>query len=276
MQVPIETRHLFPIIDKKLIELLRSLTPGEWEQPTIAKLWTVKDIVAHLLDGNLRMLSFSRDKFFGEKPPIINSYDELVVYLNCLNADWVKAAKRISPNLLIEMLELSGIAYADHIASLDPFAEAVFPVAWAGERVSRNWFHIAREYTEKWIHQQQVRTAVKKPGLMERQLFYPFIDTFMQGMPHTFRDVPAEKDTVIKIVIDGEGGGDWYLLYNGDQWKIIYQTAIEPLATVNIPPDTAWRLFSKGISIANARKSVSVSGDKVLGEKVLTMVAVMA
>src|SRR5687768_2367839 len=104
----IQTTHLFHIIDEKLIELLKSLTEEQWNKQTIAKLWTVKDIASHLLDGNLRTLSFSRDKHVVEPTTPINSYSELVSYLNSLNADWVKATKRLSPQLLVELLEITG------------------------------------------------------------------------------------------------------------------------------------------------------------------------
>ena len=276
MKVPIETVHLFPVIDKMLIELLRSLTPEEWSKPTIAKLWTVKDIAAHLLDTNLRTLSMSRDKYFGLQASQINSYEELVAYLNQLNADWVNASKRVSPQLLTDQLELTGKQFCDHIASLDPFGEAVFSVAWAGEEKSENWFHIAREYTEKWIHQQQIRDAVNKPGLMTKELFYPFIDTFMQALPHTYRDVTADEDTIIKIIVSTEIGGCWFLVRKNNAWKLSYTAEFEPSTTVNISPNIAWKLFSKGISSANAWKDVSITGDELLGEKVLTMVSVMA
>ncbi len=274
--VPIQTVHLFPVIDKMLIELLRSLTPEEWNKPSIAKLWTVKDIAAHLWDGNLRTLSFSRDKYFGQQTPAVNSYKELVDYLNQLNADWVKASKRVSPGVLTDLLESSGKAYCDHIASLDPFGEAVFSVAWAGEEKSANWFHIAREYTEKWIHQQQIRDAVNKPGLMTKELFYPFINTFMQALPHTYRNISADEDTVIKITIDTEIGGDWFLLRKNNTWKLCYSADFEPATRVSMSPDIAWKLFSKGITSANAWKDVAISGNEILGEKVLTMVSVMA
>ena len=49
--------HLFPKLDEKLLELLRGLNDEEWHMPTIAKRWRVKDIAAHLLDGNIRTLS---------------------------------------------------------------------------------------------------------------------------------------------------------------------------------------------------------------------------
>lgn len=38
---------------------------------------------------------------------------------------------------------------AKFFASLDPFAPAIFPVAWAGEQESFNWMDVARDYTEK-------------------------------------------------------------------------------------------------------------------------------
>src|SRR5690349_5038866 len=121
MQIPIQTLPLFPILDQKLIELLRSLSPEEWQAPTRAKQWTVKDIVAHLLDGSMRTLSISRDQYFGDKPGAINSYRDLVNYLNRLNADWVNASKRLSPHVLIQLLEITGKQYHDHLSSLEPY-----------------------------------------------------------------------------------------------------------------------------------------------------------
>lgn len=84
-KIMIETLHLFPLLDTMLINLLRSLTDEEWNTQTIAKLWKVKDVASHLLDGNLRLLSISRDGYFGEKTGDIGSYQDLVSYLNNLN-----------------------------------------------------------------------------------------------------------------------------------------------------------------------------------------------
>jgi len=79
--IPIQTLHLFSRLDKMLIELLSSLTDVEWNAQTVAKLWKVKDVASHLLDGNLRGLSISRHGFFGEKADNINSYQDLVAFI---------------------------------------------------------------------------------------------------------------------------------------------------------------------------------------------------
>ena len=65
LPVPPLVTHLLPVLNEKLITLLRSLTPEEWQLPTIARLWTVKDVAAHLLDGNIRSLSLLRDGWWG-------------------------------------------------------------------------------------------------------------------------------------------------------------------------------------------------------------------
>lgn len=83
--IKINALPLFPVLEEKLISLLKSLTAEEWNTQTVARLWKVKDVAAHLLDGNLRGLSISRDGYYGENPGNINSYEELVAFLNHLN-----------------------------------------------------------------------------------------------------------------------------------------------------------------------------------------------
>jgi uncharacterized protein (TIGR03083 family) len=150
---PIITLPLFPELDRLLLELLPSLTPADWQRPTLAREWTVQDVAAHLLDGNLRTFSMLRDGHFGEAPAD-TSYAGIVAYLNRLNADWVRAARRLSPAALIELLAQSGREYTAYLNTLDPWAPAAFAVAWAGESASLNWFHMACDYTEKWHRQQ--------------------------------------------------------------------------------------------------------------------------
>jgi len=274
--VKIETLPLFPILDKLLIELLKSLTEEEWNASTVCKKWTVKDIASHLLDGNLRALSTSRDHFFGEKPENINSYSDLVAFLNQLNMTWTNAAKRLSPNVITNLLEITGQQYCEHLKTLHPFENALFSVAWAGEETSLNWFHIAREYTEKFLHQQQIRNAVGKPALLTKTLFYPFINTFMQALPHAYHNVKAPDNTVIHVIINSEIGGEWAIIKKEDSWEFITSFDTEPGAIIKIDPEDAWLLFSKGMAPNDAKEKITIIGDQNLAQSVLNMVAVMA
>lgn len=276
MQVPIPTLHLFPKLDDKLIELLKSLQPAEWAYPTLARQWSVKDIATHLLDGNIRTLSMVRDNFFGDTPGSIESYQDLIDFLNRLNADWVKATKRMSPSVLIELLEITGKEYATCLAQLDPFKPALFSVAWAGEDKSLNWFHIAREYTEKWHHQQQIREAVNKPGIMTREFYYPLMDTFMQALPHTYRDIPAHPGQTVQVCVTTEIGGEWYLHRGASQWMLTPDKPSQPDASVRMDPHVAWKIFTKALRGPEAEKHIQFSGNIVLGKPILGMLSVMA
>jgi hypothetical protein len=273
--IPIDVVHLLPVLDKKLIGLLKSLTPEEWQKQTIAKLWTVKDVAAHLLDSNIRILSILRDGYFGEQPNI-DSFQDLVDFLNRLNADWVKAMKRVSPQMLIFLLELTREPFCNYFKSVDPFDKSVFAVDWAGETESKNWMEIAREYTEKWLHQQQIRDAVNKTGLMTKELYYPFIDIFMLALPHTFRNTKAKNGTAVKLTVTTDVGGSWFLMKSDDKWTLSKEHLHEPSTEIIIDPDTAWKLFSKSLRPEQVMAKIKITGDNKLGETALTMVSVMA
>ena len=152
--------------------------------------------MSHILDGQLRALSVQKDRYFSETPPGIEGYQDLVKWLNQLNNEWVQATKRLSPNILIFLLESVGPSATEYYESLDPWDEAIFSVAWAGESTSHNWMHIAREYSEYWHHQQQIRDAVGHQGIITKEFFHPVMDIFFQGLPLTFKDVYAEVGTL--------------------------------------------------------------------------------
>ena len=275
-KIPIEVGHLFVPLEEKLISLLESLTPDDWSKPTLAKLWMVKDVTAHLLDGNVRALSMQRDKFFGVPAPETGDYRQLVNWLNQLNADWVKASKRLSPEVLILMHKNTGPVVCEYYQSLDPWDEATFAVDWAGESKSYNWMHLAREYTEKWHHQQQIREATGLPGIMTSEFFGPLANTYFMALPYTFRNVESKAGTKVQIDITSELGGKWLLTKTLESWKLNREEAADAAAVVEIPAALAWKLFSKNIRPSEVTDQVKISGDETLGKTVLAMVSVMA
>ncbi|MBD0288507.1 MAG: hypothetical protein ICV79_24240, partial [Flavisolibacter sp.] len=164
----------------------------------------------------------------------------------------------------------------DYYKSLNPFDKAVMAVGWAGETESKNWMHIAREYTEKWLHQQQIRDAVNKPALMIRELYYPFIDIFMLALPYTYRTIPADNGTTVKLTVTSDIGGSWFLTKTDNLWKLQKNISTNPTTELIIDPGTSWKLFSKSLRPEQVKDKVKIHGDQALGETALTMVSVMA
>jgi hypothetical protein len=228
----------------------------------------VKDVAAHILDGQVRRLSLARDNYI-PPGPAVTTHEETVRMINRMNADWVAAARRLSPTLLIEMLEWTAPQLWRYFASLDPDGPAVFPVSWAGETQSKNSFDIAREFTEQWHHQQQIRDAVKASPLTDAKWLRPVLETFVRALPHAYRNTQASAGAAVNFIIEGPAGGTWQILRAGESWKLLANPAPGALAAIRIDQDAAWRLFTKG-SI-----NAIIEGDQELGKVALQAVAIM-
>ncbi|MEQ9403916.1 MAG: maleylpyruvate isomerase N-terminal domain-containing protein [Cyclobacteriaceae bacterium] len=274
--IPIDVRQKFEPLHSAFLSLIKNLDAKDWKKKTSAGKWTVADVTSHLLDGDLRVLSIQRDGYYGDKPPERSDFKTVVTWLNKLNHDWVKASKRLSPDVLILLIELTGPIVTKYFKSLDPMGEAVFPVSWAGESKSFNWMHVAREYTERWHHQQQIREATGQVGIMTKELFYPVIDTFMRALPVTFKGIEAINGTKIQVLIEGSAGGEWHLKKGTSGWVLVQDEQPPFDATVTIPQDISWKLFCKNVRPPEVMGLIAMNGDKDLALRVLEMVSVMA
>ena len=265
--------HLFPKLNSSLIELLEELTPAQWSSPTLCREWLVKDIAAHLLDTAMRRISSGRDNHFA-KAPELNSYEELLIYLNSLNAGWVDAYRRVSPQVLIKQISAVQDDFYEYLLTLDLNAPATFPVSWAGENESQTWFDIAREYTERWHHQQQIRLAVGSRPLLESELYRPFLEISMLALPFHFRHKEASEGAAVKVNIVGDVGGSWSIVREKGSWQFTdFETG--NATQVYIEQNIAWMLFSRGIDISEAKQYWQISGDYELGTHALNMTAFM-
>jgi hypothetical protein len=102
------------------------------------------------------------------------------------------------------------------------------------------------------------------------------IDTFVRALPHTYREVEAEDETLLALTITGESGGRWFLLRRDSKWNLFIDVDRNPTAEVVIDQETAWRLLTKGVSREEAAKKVAITGDVKLASKALDMISVIA
>jgi uncharacterized protein (TIGR03083 family) len=278
---PIPTVHLFPEISAKLLELLRSLEPDEWSLPTVSSRRTAKDVVSHLLDGSLRRLSLQRDGYVaGKGAGCPGDCESLLQFLTRINSEWETGTQRLSPMVLTELTAWADPQVAALFASLDPHATAIFPVAWAGEATSENWMDVAREYTEKWHHTQQIFAATGRPStIMTSRLGRTCYDIFLRALPFTFQHVAAQPGETVQVKIEGEAGGVWQIERLADRWATVEQSRHQPVAAVTFDQDTAWQVFTKRRTAEEflARfRDFRIEGDPALGQRVLEMVSIMA
>jgi uncharacterized protein (TIGR03083 family) len=267
--------HLFPPERASLLQLLASLGAEQWQAPTVCPGWSVKDVALHLLGGDIDLLSRRRDGTApADTPSKPARFQELVTSLDRLNQTWVEATRRISPRLLCELLAVTGEATQRYLATLDLFAVEE-SVSWIRPDPVPNWLDVARQYTERWTHQQQIRDAVGVPGMREPAVMGPVLATFVHALPRAFAGVSAAVGRTVEVVIAGEAGGCWVVTRTPGGWELGAGTAPASRARVVLDADTAWRLWTKGISPDAAQAAVSISGDRALGLPVLNAVAII-
>lgn len=286
--IKIDTLELFKPLYESLFELLDSLDSEEWLQASPIPDRTVKDLLAHLLDGTLRRLSYQRDGFQDQSLVLqIHSYNDLVQHIQKLNSDWMSSTRRLSPQILSDLLKYSEPQLADFFMTLDPFDPSPFSVAWAGEEVSSNWFDIAREFTEKWHHQMQIRLALKRPLLIEPKYITPFYQTCFLGLPHTLTKVADVKEgTKVKVSISGSIQLHRVCLFENGEWRSLEGIALENClqdqsisyqAEISLPDTIAWILFTN--TDRNKDKftgQIEKRGSSALVNAVMSMVNVMS
>jgi uncharacterized protein (TIGR03083 family) len=271
---PILTAHLFPRLERKLVDLLHTLLPEDWERQTVAPQWKVKDVAAHLLDTQLRKLSLVRDRYLPPAPDSAPPGD-LVALINHLNQQGVDLYRRLSPTVLISLMEVASRESSEFHQSLDPFDDAVFAVSWAGESHSPNWFDTAREFTERWHHQQQIRLTLNQDGIMIPEFYHPVLDCFLRALPYHYRNISRSPGSVARFTISGDCGGDWYLHRDGEAWRLVAHPLQTTKSHTTIPQEIAWRIFTKGMDREAAKAQVTVTGDQELGLHVLTMLSIV-
>ncbi len=267
---PFDARPLLTEERTALLELLAALAPADWRRPTPCPGWDVRDICLHVLGEDLGRLSRGRD---GDTTGLIDKageYRTFVTELNASNERWVAAARRLSPRMVRELLAFAGPLVDEYHAGLE--MEAPASVAWAGPGPVPAWFEVARYFTERWVHQQQIRTAVGRPGLDGPGHLGPVLRTFVWALPHHYREVDAAPGTTLALELTGSGGGEWTLVRYAGGWELEPGIPAHPAGRVAVPAGDAWRLFTAALDDGSR---VRRSGTPELTDPFLTARAII-
>jgi hypothetical protein len=266
---PIDAAPLFrPLLDE-LLSTLRGLEPRDWERQTVAGAWRVRDVAAHVLDVDLRKVAAYRDDHDVAAGATIANDRDLARLVNGMNADGVAFAARLSPRLIVDLLEVAGTWAVDVIEGLAPSGKARFPVSWAGESESQNWMDTGRDYTERWHHQAQIRDASNRPGLLEPRWMETLLEFSVRSLPLAYAGVRAPRSTAVTLSVAGETSGQWSIVRGDDRWEVVRGASATPAAIVHASTDDAWRLFYNALSPAGLATRVVVEGDAALAGPLL-------
>jgi uncharacterized protein (TIGR03083 family) len=278
---PIDVRALFPAERRELLALLHELEAPDWQRATVCPGWTVHDITAHVVHDYIRRLSGAHDGDLWSGPA---PGEQLPAFIDRMNQEFVDVARRWSPAVLLDLLDHLG-PQVDHMwAGQDPHAVAGLDVWWADPGVPAPvWLDVAREYSEFWVHQQQIRDAVQRPGADDAALMGPVIDAFLRGLPNTLAAHPAAPGASVRVEVDGPAGGIWVATRDAARWRLDRRddNADDSAddapadAVVRMSPDTLWRLATRGLTPEQARERSTIGGDEALARAALDLLSII-
>jgi hypothetical protein len=150
-------------------------------------------------------------------------------------------------------------------------------MSWAAPDIpSLAWLDIARDFTEFWVHQQQIRDAVGRPGAQQPELLHPVLDTFLRALPHALREQARPDGTLVRFTVTGTAGGQWCTVRESGRWQMASTDIVtEETAQVRMGQDDVWRLASRGITPADARRRAVAEGDPALVNAATSLLAVI-
>jgi len=256
---PRDVRRLAAEERRDLVEFVGDLSAAEWLAPTAAPGWTVKDIALHLIDDDLTWLSHQRD---GDASGLVDmsDYSTFVLALAAKNQRWVEAARSMSRQVVLDLLTWAGEKVAAYHAEQELMGEGW--VSWASDGPVPYWFNLAQEFTERWVHQQQMREAVGRVEHHNARL-PDVLRTFVWAFPYQYRAV-ADAGTRVSLAL---GNSAWTLTSDGTgRWSLIDGEAPDAAASLRLSADASWRMLT---SIAVPAEAMTREGADILVEPLM-------
>lgn len=263
---------LFELERDRLLDLLQDLDEEGWQCPSLCPGWSVLDLVSHLLGNDLGLLSRRRDDYTGTTSPAGLSEGEFIDWLDALQMEWVRAARQISPRLVVELLEWTGPRIVEVLGGED-LDERVARVSWAGTEAAPRWLDQLRELSEYWIHRQQLREAVRRPVDLDPMLLRPILQGLRWAFPYRLTQAGVELDGAIQISVGEPIDEQWILIAADGVWGFSGSSHHHVATNVSLTGDTAWRLLTNNLRATS--RPLEITGDESPADVLLNTRAII-
>ena len=251
----------FAVERDRLNELLADLQTVDWTRPSPCPGWTVLGLCCHLVGDDLGLLARERDGHYGTPAPA-GSEAEFATWLDELQANWVRAARRLSPRLVTELLRWAGPQIIETFAGQDVRARTV-SVSWAWSDLVPAWLGQAREVSEYWIHRQQILQALGRPSDLRADLAGPVLDGLRWAYPYPLAQAAAQPGDTVSISVTGPLARTWHLVATDAGWQFADQPGPRLAGSLVMNTEQAWRLLTNNMPAAG-QADLTVSGDDAI------------
>ncbi|MEY2446260.1 MAG: hypothetical protein QOE00_2840 [Ilumatobacteraceae bacterium] len=266
--IPTDTIDKLAAIWASTSALGAELDEQQWKLPTDLPGWTVQDNLAHLI-GTERMLQ-------GLPPadPLSDHGDHVKNPIGQFNEAEIEARRGLTGGeVLAEWDALADLRLAT-LRSADEAHFAKDMMTPTGPGTMADFLHI--RVLDCWIHEQDMRRAVGRPGHLGGPAAEHTIDRLLRTLPIVVgkRAATPEGGAVI-IDITGDVPRHLVCEVNGGRAAIVAAPAGDPLATIRVDTETFLVLATGRRNAASIADRIELGGDQALGQRVVDHLSMM-
>lgn len=250
------------------LALLRLLDEADWERPTDLPGWDVRAVAAHIAHLESELAGFA------QTPVEVPELEHIRSAMGRYTEQGPRARAAWEPDAIIDEIERAVQAREDELRSAPPTDGADAPprtpggVGWDWETLLRN------RPLDLWMHEQDIRRAVDRPGGMTSAgaVHTAMVLTMSFGYSVGKRVAPPAGTTVL---LDVTGVHPIHLAVEvgADGRAAVMRT--EPVApTVTLTMDLESFTLLGGGRRPPSAVPVRIDGDRALGERILSALAV--
>jgi uncharacterized protein (TIGR03083 family) len=250
----------------EFVALARDLPEDQWHLPTDLEGWSVKDNVAHTAHLEAVLAGEPEETTPVDEAPHIK---DLSGYYT---EQGVVARRDRDMGVLADEIETSAASRLADLEAEPPTDGAVPPprtpggVGWSTERLLSN------RPLDVWMHEQDIRRAVGRPGGYDTPAARHTIEVLGQGLPMVVgKRVAPPAGTTVRVDVP-DAGKTWTVLVRDDGRAAVVDPVEAPTVRITLSAEDF-------VVLAGGRRAVGstspkIEGDAELGNAVLANLAV--
>lgn len=246
-----------------IAELLAGLPEDAWTTPTALPGWSVQDVLAHIIGTESSLLGDKPADSATDFSALSHVHNPIAVF----NEQWVDMLRGHSPEQLLarfdEVTERRRKALAA-MSQEDFDAPSWTPV---GQGTYARFMQI--RVFDCWMHEQDIRAAVDKPGHDGGPRAELSIDEIERGLGYIIGKLGgAPQGSSVTISLTGPVHRDMHVRVDG-RATVVDALSDPPTTTIALPSTLFARLAGGRDQADTHREQINVSGDTALGEQIV-------
>jgi len=255
---------------RAIIALCDTFTEREWRTSTDCPGWTVQDQVAHMLGSESRLLGLPIPEHTPQDTSHVKNESG---QRNEVWVDWHRSWS--GAQVLQRFQDVTGerLQVLQAMRPEDFEAQTQTPI---GPGTVRDLLHI--RIFDAWVHEQDIRRAVKRPGHLEGPVAAHAIGRLAMAMPYVVgRKVQPADGTTVVFAMPGATGRTLALRMESGRAQSLDDTPVTPTVRLTMDAETFACLgcgrWTPDQTLRTGK--VQIAGDTALGQTILAQMNIM-